>query len=45
MDGSSGADPDGGFADPDGGFADPEAVFGTDEDVSMSGDPNATGTP
>ena len=36
---------DGGFADPDGGFADPEAVFGTDEDVSMSGDPNATGTP
>jgi len=45
MDGSSGADPDGGFADPDGGFADPEAVVGTDEDVSMSGDPNATGTP
>jgi amino acid permease len=45
MDGSSGADPDGGFADPDGGFTDPEAVVGTDEDVSMSGDPNATGTP
>ena len=45
MDGSSGADPDGGFADPDGGFADPEAVVGTDEDVSMSDDPNATGTP